>query len=145
MDVAVDPVDPRVVYAASADGGAWRLDANSTYTSYAWTPLLDDADNLSILAVAVSPASHTVVFIADTGNRVLRSTNGGKAWTPMQHFIVKSQVIEPDHQVRSLKFFDEIMHLRLPIDSVFRPRGVIRHSDTHPHSADFVPTAYFIG
>ena len=83
LDVAVDPVNPRVVYAASANGGLWRLDANTSFTAMAWTPLFDDLDNMSIVAVAISPVAHNVVFTADTTNRVLRSTNGGSAWTPM--------------------------------------------------------------
>jgi hypothetical protein len=83
LDVAVDPDDPKVLYVASADGGLWRLDANPLFTAYSWTPLLDDVDNLSIVAVAVSQAAHSVVFIADTWNRVLRSTNGGKTWSVM--------------------------------------------------------------
>lgn len=78
-------VDGDAIYAGMADGGVWR----STDAGANWTPLLDDAPTLSIGAVAVNPADHSIWVGTGEANTssdsyagigVLRSTDGGANW-----------------------------------------------------------------
>ncbi len=77
--------DGGTLYAGTADGGVWK---RST-AGGSWTPLLDDAPTLSIGAVEVNRADHSVwvgTGEANTssdsyaGTGVLRSPDGGGTW-----------------------------------------------------------------
>jgi hypothetical protein len=77
-------VDGTTLYAGAADGGVWKR------VNGKWTPLTDDAPTLSVGAIAVNPADHSVwvgTGEANTssdsyaGDGVLRSADGGKTWT----------------------------------------------------------------
>lgn len=79
-------VDGRTVWAGAADGGVWK----STDAGAHWTPVFDDQPNLSIGAVAVNPADHSVWVGTGEGNTssdsyagvgVYRSADAGTTWT----------------------------------------------------------------
>ena len=79
-------VDGDAIYAGMADGGVWK----STDDGANWTPLLDDAPTLSIGAVSVNPADHSIWVGTGEANTssdsyagigVLRSTDGGATWS----------------------------------------------------------------
>ena len=79
-------VDGDAIYAGMADGGVWK----STDDGADWTPLLDDAPTLSIGAVSVNPADHSIWVGTGEANTssdsyagigVLRSTDGGATWS----------------------------------------------------------------
>ena len=87
--LAVDPTNPAVVYAGSADGGVWKT-TNGTSSMATWTPLTDSQVTLAIGAVALDPNSPGTIY-AGTGepNRcqdclpsqgVLKSVDGGAHW-----------------------------------------------------------------
>ena len=79
-------VDGSDIYTGTADGGVWKSsDGGST-----WQPLLDGASSLSIGAVAVNPADHSIWVGTGEANTssdsyagigVLRSDDGGATWS----------------------------------------------------------------
>lgn len=86
-DIAVDPANPNVIYAAAAAGGVFK----STDFGFNWTPIFDDEGTPSIGAVAVDPTRSNIVYVGtgesnsatDTyeGTGVYKSTDGGSTWT----------------------------------------------------------------
>jgi hypothetical protein len=77
--------DRGVLYAGGAAGGVWR----SADGGARWTPVFDQQNDLSIGAIAVDPADHSVwVGTGEantnqdsyTGDGVFRSANGGRSW-----------------------------------------------------------------
>jgi len=84
--VAVDPVDPTVMYVGAATGGVWR----SRDGGISWHPVFDDQRVLGIGAVAVAPSNPDVVWVgtgegnprnsAGVGNGIYRSLDGGDSW-----------------------------------------------------------------
>src|SRR5262245_2700411 len=81
MDVAIDPANADRLYAASSDGGVWRLDSVSSYPVHQWRPLTDGQPLLQIQCIAVSPADASVVYYVDAGGTLRRSADRGGAWT----------------------------------------------------------------
>jgi hypothetical protein len=78
--------DGTTLYLGAADGGVWK----STDGGSSWVPLLDDAPTLSVGALQVNPADHSLwvgTGEANTssdsyaGTGVLRSGDGGKTFT----------------------------------------------------------------
>src|SRR4029077_109520 len=78
-------VDGGAVYAGTADGGVWK----STDGGTTWQPLFDTQDTVSIGAVAVNPADHSIWVGTGEANTssdsyagigVLRSADGGATW-----------------------------------------------------------------
>jgi hypothetical protein len=77
--------DGNIVYAGAADGGVWK----STDKGAHWKPIFDKQTRLSVGAVAVNPADHSVwvgtgeantAFENYTGDGVYRSADGGGTW-----------------------------------------------------------------
>ncbi len=77
--------DGGAVYAGAADGGVWK----STDKGAHWKPVFDQQGRLSIGAIAVDPADHSVwvgtgeansAFENYTGDGVYRSADGGRTW-----------------------------------------------------------------
>ncbi len=88
-DIAVDPFDEDIVFAAAAEGGVFRtLDGGQS-----WTPLFDDQTSLSMGAVAIDPANTQVIYagtgevnpgggsVAYGGTGLYRSLDHGATWT----------------------------------------------------------------
>jgi hypothetical protein len=95
-------VDGRTVYAGAAAGGVWR----STNGGRTWTPVFDQQNDLSIGALAIDPADHSVwvgTGEANTsqdsysGNGVYRSADRGRTW----HLVGNSL---PNHLIYQLTF-----------------------------------------
>jgi hypothetical protein len=57
--IAVDPVDPNIVYVGTAQGGLYR----SLNGGASWTPLMDNALTMAIGAIAIAPSDRTTVFV----------------------------------------------------------------------------------
>ena len=77
--------DGDVVYAGAADGGVWK----STDHGAHWAPIFDKQTRLSIGAIAVDPADHSVwvgtgeantAFENYQGDGIYRSANAGHTW-----------------------------------------------------------------
>ena len=92
--LAVDPVNPAILYLGGADGGLWK----STNSGASWTPLTDAQPSLSMGAIAIDPSScgsgacQTIYagtgelnFAGDNyyGAGILKSTDGGATWTQL--------------------------------------------------------------
>jgi photosystem II stability/assembly factor-like uncharacterized protein len=72
--LAVDPVDPRLVYAGADVGGVWK----SADGGASWARAGDLLQGRAITALAVSPLAG-VLWVA-TGGSVFRSGDGGATW-----------------------------------------------------------------
>ena len=77
--------DGDVVYAGAADGGVWK----STDHGAHWAPIFDKQTRLSVGAIAVDPADHSVwvgtgeantAFENYEGDGIYRSANAGHTW-----------------------------------------------------------------
>ncbi len=88
-DLAVDPTNHDVRYAAAASGGVWKTgDAGVT-----WTPVFDHEGSYSIGCVTVDPNRHLTVWVGSGennsqrsvayGDGVYRSVDGGASWENM--------------------------------------------------------------
>ena len=96
--LAVDPLNPAHVYAATVNGGIWET-KNYNAASPVWTTTTDNMPSLAISAIAISPVNDKVVY-AGTGNYssagggdvfgpgmgdnaagIYKSTDGGATWT----------------------------------------------------------------
>jgi photosystem II stability/assembly factor-like uncharacterized protein len=76
--VAVDPVDPRVVYAAGYNhvqsGLLKSIDRGTTF-------FLLPARHAAILSLVVSPVDHQILWVGTYEGGVLKSTTGGAGWS----------------------------------------------------------------
>lgn len=77
--------DGNVVYAGAADGGVWK----SANAGTSWQPIFDRQTRLSVGAIAVNPADHSIwvgTGEANTavdnyaGDGIYRSADGGRSW-----------------------------------------------------------------
>jgi len=77
--------DGGVVYAGAADGGVWKTTDKGAH----WTPIFDKQTRLSVGALAVDPADHSLwvgtgeantAFENYEGDGVYRSADGGQTW-----------------------------------------------------------------
>ena len=72
--LAIDPRDPRVMYAGSAGNGAFKsVDRGAT-----WTPMTVDS---TVWTVLVDPADSRTVYAGGNGSGVYRSVDGGANFT----------------------------------------------------------------
>jgi photosystem II stability/assembly factor-like uncharacterized protein len=93
--LAADPVDPNVIYVATAGGGVWKTDTGGAH----WTPLTDTQSTLYMGAIAVAPSDRFTIYAGTgeanygpskialrrenifSGRGVLKSTDGGGTWS----------------------------------------------------------------
>lgn len=78
-------LDGGILYAGGAAGGVWRSADGGAH----WTPVFDQQNDLSVGALAVDPADHSIWvgtgeantnFDAFSGDGVFRSADGGRTW-----------------------------------------------------------------
>lgn len=85
--VAIDPSDPKIMYAGPASGGVYK----STDGGESWFPLWHDEPSLSMAAISICPAHPEVIWAATgesqtgggetiPGNGVWRSDDHGETW-----------------------------------------------------------------
>ncbi len=95
-------IDGQTIYAGAAGGGVWR----STDGGANWTPVFDQQKDLSIGALAINPADHSVWVgtgeantnqDAFTGNGVYRSADNGQSWQRVGNAL-------PNHLMYQLTF-----------------------------------------
>ncbi|HEX8919509.1 MAG TPA: hypothetical protein VF898_13485 [Chloroflexota bacterium] len=87
------------MYLGTADGGVWKTtDAGAT-----WTPLLDHSTSMAIGTVVLDPKDPNIVYVgtgepnlsgdSHHGAGILRSTDGGKAWTTLGASVFANRAI----------------------------------------------------
>jgi len=72
--VAVDPDDPRTVYASAGSLGLFRSDDGG----FSWRQVAPGVMN----AVALAPRNPNIVVAAEAMHKVIRSSDGGRTWRP---------------------------------------------------------------
>ena len=86
VDIAVNPDDPTIFYAAYASGGLWK----TTNNGISFTPIFDNESTLIIGSIAVDWKNSVIIVgtgensssrSAYAGMGVFKSTNDGKTWT----------------------------------------------------------------
>lgn len=79
LDLAVDPNDSRVVYAAFGGFGTGHL-FKSTNTGASWTDISGTLPDAPTTAITIDPLNSSIVYVGnDIG--VYISTNGGSSWS----------------------------------------------------------------
>jgi hypothetical protein len=84
--MAIDPVNPQIVYAGTANGGLWK----STNFCQSWVSIFDGQNTSSIGAFAVDPGNSNILYCGTgeanslrsyyPGTGIYKSTNGGANW-----------------------------------------------------------------
>lgn len=85
--IAVDPIDPNIIYIGYSQGGVWKTeDGGQT-----WKSVFDRQSFLSIGHIEFDPSNHEVVYVGTgdpnisgypfIGDGVWRTTDGGENWT----------------------------------------------------------------
>jgi len=77
LDLAVDPTNAQIVYAAASSGPFKTTDGGTS-----WTPLGGLPNNALVRAVAVSPADSQHVLVGIEAVGVYVSADGGQTWQP---------------------------------------------------------------
>ncbi len=98
--IAINPLDPRIMFAGSASGGLWRTD-NSGYGATGWHYIDTGFPVLGVNAIAIDPADTARVYIGtgevyskessigglyirttrgSYGIGILRTSDGGQTW-----------------------------------------------------------------
>jgi photosystem II stability/assembly factor-like uncharacterized protein len=85
-DVEVHPSEPKVIYAAAAQGGVWK----STDDGVNWNPIFDDYPTGSIGDIAIAPSNPKIVWVGTGEANIFRSSQAGigifKSIDAGQHF-----------------------------------------------------------
>ncbi len=86
IDLAVDPRDERIWYAAAASGGVWK----TTNAGTTWSPLFDQQGSYSIGCITIDPKDPLTVWVGagennsqrsvSYGDGVYKSIDGGRTW-----------------------------------------------------------------
>jgi len=76
-DLAIDPSNPEVVYAATDSGVFKSQDGGAS-----WEPVNTGLTDLSIMAIAVDPTNTNVVYVTTRRKGVFKSEDGGLSWVP---------------------------------------------------------------
>ncbi len=89
VDIAVESGNPATIYAASASGGLWKTEDNST----TWECVFEKEGTISIGDIALDPRDPKTIWLGTGeannqrssywGDGIYKSTDGGKTWTNM--------------------------------------------------------------
>jgi photosystem II stability/assembly factor-like uncharacterized protein len=94
--LAVDPVNPAIVYAGTSDG-IWK----SATGGAAWTVFPNHLAGIPVLQLAVDPARRQTVY-AGTPRGIFRSDNGGRRWAPASQGLPAANPAIGEGQVAAL-------------------------------------------
>jgi hypothetical protein len=79
MQLAIDPVNPNILFAATSDGILRSIDGGTT-----WTTVLTAGTEKPFRNVVFNPTNPSEVYAC--GQEVFKSTNGGVNWTSISNF-----------------------------------------------------------
>src|SRR5712692_5662738 len=84
--LAIDPLTPATLYAGSLGRGVFK----STDGGTSWIPMNSGFPttfpSIFVIALAIDPLTPTTLYAGTggpAGSNVVKSTNGGASWTPM--------------------------------------------------------------
>lgn len=77
FSIALDPVDPSIIYVSSHQSGAWK----TTDGGASWGPITDSLPSLKIMGLAVDPNRRSRVFVATLDAGIYTSADSGTSWT----------------------------------------------------------------
>lgn len=76
--IIIDPANHDILYAASKDGGIWRLDSVRNYPNVSWHPL---TDKLGIIKMSsVTKAKSSRIYATSAFGQIFRSDDNGEEW-----------------------------------------------------------------
>jgi hypothetical protein len=86
--IAIDPVDPNIVYFGSAANGLFvTTDGGNTWSTVSGVPtaVADGSGNNypGITGVLFDPGNASIIFAASYGNGFYQTTNGGASWSKL--------------------------------------------------------------
>ena len=76
--IALDPMNPSVIYAVTFAGRLWK----STNNGATWTPLSDFGPLVETQTVSVDPNLPNIVYVLDAGV-IYKSADGGSTWSEL--------------------------------------------------------------
>ena len=87
VEFAVVEVNPDIIYAATASGGAWKTTNGGT----TWEPVFERERTVSLGAIALSQSNPSIIWVgtgeansvrsSSWGDGVYKSEDGGRSWT----------------------------------------------------------------
>lgn len=75
--LAVEPVNQQLLFVGSHGGGLWR----STDAGVSWAPLIDDADNMFVIAVGIDPHNTNHIVYMNDNSVIFESLDQGDTWS----------------------------------------------------------------
>jgi photosystem II stability/assembly factor-like uncharacterized protein len=79
--IAIDPHNPRTIYVSNGTDLRRSTDGGITW------PVIYTPKGTSIYSVAVDPSNSSVLYLSTQSQGILKSTDGGNTWTPMNNGI----------------------------------------------------------
>jgi photosystem II stability/assembly factor-like uncharacterized protein len=74
--IAIDPHDPRILYAAARPQGVLK----STDRGMSWRPARIGLTNTSAYHIVIHPANPKILYLGTFGGGIYKSVNGGESW-----------------------------------------------------------------
>lgn len=105
--VAVDPVDPNVIYVAADTGGIWR----TTDGGQTWSPRTDQQETVMQTLTMVNRGTNDTIYAFSQDGRMFLSTDGGTSFTESAPFPfgavvnkVTVFVVNPNDQTKDILY-----------------------------------------
>ena len=89
LTLAIDPQTPKVLYAGTLAGGAFKGTTGATF----WTPINTGLQTSSVRAVIIDAQTSTTLYLANGGVGVFKSADGGASWHPVNTGLTKLSIL----------------------------------------------------
>lgn len=93
--IVVNPRDPKIVYAATANQGVLR----SRDRGETWLPINNGIKNAIVYTLAIDPVKPKILYLGTWGGGIYKSTDGGDSWREINngltHTAVNNVLIDP--------------------------------------------------
>lgn len=116
--LAASPLDPQLLFAATARGGLFRSTNNGVSWSHAGGDIATRVEGAWVTSIAFDPGNASVVYAGTRHRGLFVSTDGGARWTPAARGLGEGAVLAIALHPR-----------RSQILLIATPRGIFRSSD----------------